>query len=473
MSTSGVSSTDSSSSTMLNLTANGSTSSITGLASGLDTTAIISEIMSLASAPLTKLELQQTGVTAQQTQLTNLQTALTNVSNDALNLAAPTLFDTSQAVTSSNPSLVSATSQTGAGVGGYQVAVTQLANSAQRTFTYTPPASADTITIDGHSTQIAAGATIQDFVNAINQDSGATVYAAATDGSTVVLSDRATGDTGSNFIQVTDPGGALVEQTALAKEGKSAEFSVDGTSGTASSNTVTNAIAGVTLNLGGLTTTNGPVTINVAPPAANPTTIETAVNQFVSDYNSVVTSLETQLTTPPVNNPTNATDAGTGTLYNDEDLSGLLDNMRQMMYTPGSGLSSGMAALSDIGITTGAPSGNASPTASSLAGQLTVNSTTLTAAIQNNPAGVQKLLASFSQSFQNLVNNESGPGGVISQRVADDTSETTQMSSQIQTMQASLNERQTTLQTEYSTLEATLAQSQAQESALQSEIASL
>ena len=119
--------------------------------------------------------------------------------------------------------------QTGAGVGGYQVAVTQLANSAQRTFTYTPPASADTITIDGHSTQIAAGATIQDFVNAINQDSGATVYAAATDGSTVVLSDRATGDTGSNFIQVTDPGGALVEQTALAKEGKNAEFSVDGT----------------------------------------------------------------------------------------------------------------------------------------------------------------------------------------------------------------------------------------------------
>jgi flagellar hook-associated protein 2 len=471
MSTSGVSGADSS--TMLNLTTNGSTSSITGLASGLDTTAIISEIMSLASAPLTKLELQQTGVTAQQTQLTNLQTALTTVSNDALNLASPTLFDTSQAVTSSNPSLISATSQTGAGVGGYQVSVTQLANSAQRTFTYTPPASADTITIDGHTTQVAAGASIQDFVNAINQDPNATVYAAATDGSTVVLSDRATGDTGANFIQVSDPGGALVEQTALAKEGQNAEFSVDGTSGTASSNTVTNAIAGVTLNLGGVTTANGPVTISVAAPAANPTTIETAVNQFVSDYNSVVTQLETQLTTAPVNDPQNATDAGTGTLYNDDDLTSLLNNMRQMMYTAAPGLSSSMCSLSDLGITTGAPSGNAAPTASSLAGQLTVNTATLTAAIQNNPGGVQSLLASFSQSFQSLVNNEAGPGGVISQRVSDDTAETTQMSSQIQTMQAALTERQTTLQNEYSTLEATLSESQAQESALESEISSL
>jgi flagellar hook-associated protein 2 len=461
MSTSGVSGSDSSSS-MLNLTTNGSTASITGLASGLDTTAIISEIMSLASAPMVHLQVQESGVTAQQNELTTLQTALQNVSNDAENLASPTLFDTSQAVTSSNPALITATSQTGAGVGGYQVSVTALANSAQRTFTYTSPTSADTITIDGHTTQIAAGASAQDVVNAINQDPNATVYAAATDGSTIVLSNRATGDTGSNFIQVSDPGGALVEQTALAKEGKNAQFSVDGVSGTASSNTVTNAIAGVTLTLGGLTSTNGPVTINVAPPAANPTTISTAINQFVSDYNSVVTQLQAQLTTVPVNDPQNATDAGTGTLYNDQDLGDLLNNMRQMMYTPGSGLATGMAALSDLGITTGAPSGNAAPSSASLAGQLTVNTATLTAAIQNNPAGVQQVLASFSESFQNLVNNEAGPGGVIAQRITDDTSETTE-----------LLERQTTLQNEYSQLEATLSVSQSQESALQSEIASI
>jgi flagellar hook-associated protein 2 len=460
-------------SSMLNLSTNGSTSSVTGLASGLDTTAIVSEIIALASAPMLKLQVQQSGVSAQQTELTTLQTALQNVATDAANLSSPTLFDTSQAVTSSNPALVAATSQNGAGVGGYQVAVTQLANSAQRTFSYTPPSSADTVTIDGHATAVAAGSSIQSFVSAINSDPNATVYAAATDGSTVVLSSRETGDTGTNFIQVSDPGGALVEQTALAKEGKDALFSVDGVSGTATSNTVTNAIAGVSLSLGGLTTTSGPVTVTVAPPAANATTISTAVNQFVSDYNAVVTALQTQVTTAPINDPSTAADAAVGTLYNDQDLSGLLNNMRQLMYTPASGLTSAVSALSDIGITTGAPSGNAVPSASSLAGELTVNSATLTAAIQNNPGGVQALLASFSQSFQNLVNPEAGPGGVISQRITGDVAETTQMGSQIQTMQASLTERQATLTSEFAKLESTLSASQAQEASLQSEIASL
>jgi flagellar hook-associated protein 2 len=478
MSTTGVGTTTglnatNSTSTNLNLNTSGSTASITGLASGLDTTAIISEIISLASAPMLQLQVQEQGVQAQQTELHTLQTSLTNLSADAANLSSPTLFDTSEAVTSSNPTLIAATSQTGAGVGGYQVSVTQLANSAQRTFTYASPSSADTVTIDGHTTQLAAGASIQDFVSAINNDPNATVYAAATDGSTVVLSNRTTGDTGSSFIQVSDPGGALTEQTALAKQGQNAEFSVDGVSGTASSNTVTNAIAGVTLTLGGLTSTNGPVTINVAAPAANPTTITTAINQFVSDYNSFIGALETQLTTTPVNNPANATQAGQGTLYNDQDLGGLLNSMRQLMYTGGTGLPTGMAALSDIGITTGAASGNAAPTASSLAGDLTVDTTTLDAAIKSNPSGVQAVLAGFSQSFQTLVNTESGPGGVIDQRVQDDTSETTQMSNQIATMQASLNEQQTSLQNRYATLESTLSTSQAQESALQSEIASL
>ena len=108
-----------------------------------------------------------------------------------------------------------------------------------------------------------------------------------------------------------------------------------------------------------------------------------------------------------------------------------------------------------------------------LAGDLTVDTTTLDAAIKSNPSGVQAVLAGFSQSFQTLVNTESGPGGVIDQRVQDDTSETTQMSNQIATMQASLNEQQTSLQNRYATLESTLSTSQAQESALQSEIASL
>lgn len=464
-----------SSSDMLNLNtaanANGSVASITGLASGLDTTAIISEIMAVASAPMNQLQIQEDGVTAEQNQLTTIQTALQTVANDAANLSSPTLFDTSQSVSSTDPSLVAAASQTGAAVGGYELDVSQLANSAQRTFTFTSPSSDDEITIDGHQTDIPAGSTLQQFVATINADPDATVYAAATASNTVVLSSRQTGDTGTNFIQVSDPGGALAEQTSLAREGQNAQFTVDGVAGSSSSNTVTTAIPGVTLTLNG--ETSSPVTIAVAPPAPDAQTIGTAVSQFISDYNSAVTQIETQLTQLPVSNPQDANDAGQGTLYGDEDLTGLLTSMRQMMYTDLAGLQPGMTNLSEVGITTGAPAGDAAPSASSLSGELTVDTGTLDSAIQSNPSGVQQLFNTFSIQFQSLVNDESGPGGVISQRISDESDETTQMSSQISTMQAALAAQQSSLQTEYSNLEAALEKSQAQESSLESEIAQL
>jgi len=453
--------------------ANGSTSSIVGLASGLNTTAIVSQLMAVAAIPLDNLQIQQAGIAAKTTQLTNIQTALQTLSADAANLSSPTLFDTSQSVSSSNPALISAVSQTGAGVGGYQVNVTALANSAQRTFTFASPTSADSITIDGHTTNIPAGSTIAQFVNSINNDSSATVYAAATNGTTVVLSSRASGDTGTNFIQVSDPGGALSEQTSLAKQGQNAAFTVDGVPGSSSSNTVTNAIAGVTLTLSGLTTTAGPVTVTVAPPAPSATNITTAVNQFVTDYNSAVTTIETQLNQTPVSNPQNPTDAGQGTLYGDQDLNGLLTSMRQMMYTALGGLPSGMSALSDIGVSTGAPVGNGTPTSSSLSGLLTLNSSALSSALQSNPSGVKSLLTSFSVSFQGLVDNEAGPGGVIAQRITNETSQTTSVSNQISVMQASLQQQQNALLAEYANLESALALSQSQESALTSAIAQL
>jgi flagellar hook-associated protein 2 len=194
---------------------------ITGLASGLDTSAIISELMAINRQPLDHITILQEKTQAQQQQLTAIQTSLQTLSADAAALSSPSLFSNTQAVTSSDSTRVSATSgsTTGAGVGGYQVSVSQLANSAQRTFTFVSPSSDDAVTIDGHQTTIKAGSSAADFVSAINSDPNATVYAATTDSGTVVLSNRTTGDTGTNFIQVADSGGSLTEQTGKAKEG--------------------------------------------------------------------------------------------------------------------------------------------------------------------------------------------------------------------------------------------------------------
>jgi flagellar hook-associated protein 2 len=448
--------------------------SLPGLASGLNSTAIISEIISLDSQPMIQLELEQAGVNEQTVQLESLQNSLQTVVNDAQNLSGPGLFDSTQTATSSDPTLITATATTGAAIGGYQVNVTQLATAASRTYTYASPGSSDAITIDGQPLTIPANETLQNFVNQVNSNSSLDVEAAITGTNQLVLSSTSTGQQTGSYIQVSDPGGALTEITADANAGQNAQFTVNGTAGSSTSNTVTDAIPGVTLSLGGVTnSSSGSVTVVVSPPTADTSSIESAVSQFVSDYNSAVNAIEAQLTQPPISPAQNTAQAQQGTLYNDQDLTDLLNSMRQLMYTPGSGLPTGMAALSDIGISTGAPTGTAAPTSSSLAGDLTVDTQTLTSAIQSNPSGVEAVLSSFSQAFQSLVGNESGPGGVMSTRISDNGDQTSQMSSRISVMQSALTEQQTQLQNEYSTLEASISTNNSTLSALQSEIAQL
>jgi len=449
----------------------GAQESISGLGSGLDTTAIINELMAVQEVPVNQLTLQQEGYQAQQSDLTTIQTDLQNVMNDAADLSDPSLFTTSQTVTTSDSNLMTATTSTGAAVGSYEVNVTQLASSAQRTFTYTPPTSNDTVTIDGVQETVTAGESAQAFASTVNSDPNADVWAAALNNGTIVLSDRATGDNGSNFIQVSDPGGSLVEQPDLAVQGQDAEFTVNGGQElTSTSNTVTNAIPGVSLTLQGLTNT-GPVTVDVQAPAPSSSGIATAINQFVTDYNNTINAIETQLAQTPVNNPQDQSDESQGQLYDDSELTALLANMRELMYTAGSGLPEGMASLADIGVSTGAATGDAPTSSQTLSGDLTVDTSTLDSAIATNPEGVQAVLSSFATSFQSLVNVDAGPGGELTQRITDDSTQSSDLGSQISSMEQTLTDYQTNLQAEYAQLADALESSQAQQSWLTQQIA--
>jgi flagellar hook-associated protein 2 len=258
---------------------------LTGLASGLNTSQIIAALMSAERQPVTRMTTQEEKLGAQQQQLQSIQSSLRQLALTASEFALPSLFETSQTATSSEPTRVAATTTSGAGVGGHEVEVTRLANSAQRTFTFTAPAAEDTITIDGNEYKLAAGGTASELASKINSDSKGTVYAAAQEGGKLVLSTRATGATGAEFIKVTDAGGTLTEVAGTAKEGKNAEYTVDGVAGSSASNTLTTAIPGVTLTLLGLTTTSGPVTIDVQPPGASTSAIEAQVKTFISTYN--------------------------------------------------------------------------------------------------------------------------------------------------------------------------------------------
>ncbi len=446
---------------------------ITGLSSGLNTTEIINALMAVQRLPVGQLTNQQTKLEAEQTQLRQVQSSLQQLAFSAADLSSPALFQTSQTVSTSNPNQITAQVTSGAGVGGYQVNVTQLANSAQRTFTFVSPASADTVTIDGQEIAVKAGASIQEFVNSINSDSNATVYAAALESGKVVLSSRVTGNTGEGFIAVSDPGATITEQAGTAKQGKDAEYTVDGVAGTSSSNTVTNAIAGVTLNLGALTTVSGPVTIEVAAPAANTSAIAEQVESFVKLYNSTIGQLHNEIATKPPEHPQSAAELGTGTLFGDGEFTDLVSRMRQAIYTPVEGLPAGMASLADLGIGTGAASGKASPTQSAVEGELTVNTAELTKAIQTNPAGVEKMLQSWGQSFQKLIDVNAEPGGSLDARITGEGTRISELGRQITTMNEMLAVRQRSLQAEYLAMERVVQQNQSESAWLSSQITSM
>jgi flagellar hook-associated protein 2 len=463
MSTSGITTSSSTTSSA----PNGAPLQVTGLASGLDTAKIVSQMMEIQKRPVTMLQAQQQKLTARNTQLTTIQQALKKVNDDALALLDPRIYRGTQKATSSDPTRVAASTATGAGVGGYQVAVTQLANAAQRTFSFSRPAADATITIDGHNTSIAAGASVYDLADAINNDQSATVYAAATDSGTLVLSNRSTGDTGPGFVRVTGATGLLAEQTGRAKQGQNAVYSVDGVAGSSSSNVVTGAIPGVALTLSGVTTTSGPVTVNVSAPATDSSKVESALKQFIADYNAALSGIQTQLSQKPtVSDPTQ------GTLYGDNQLKGLLSSMRSLMYKAGAGLPAGLASMPDIGVSTGAAS-SGGPTAAELAGDLTLNPDALETALRGNATGVQKVIGTWANTIASTVNAHSGLGGTIEVRLSSDGRQVASLSRRIATMQSALDDKQAQLTRQFAMLEGALQGNQSTSSWLSSQIAAL
>src|SRR6202044_2843383 len=115
---------------------------------------------------------------------------------------------------------------------------------SQRTFTFTSPTSADTVTIDGQQISLAANASASDLASAVNSNSSSSVWATVTGTnsqtgqSTIVLSDRAHGApaTAGQFIQVSDTSGSLTEQTQYAQAGVNAQYTINGVAGQSSSN---------------------------------------------------------------------------------------------------------------------------------------------------------------------------------------------------------------------------------------------
>lgn len=262
---------------------------------------------------------------------------------------------------------------------------------------------AGTFTLGNSTFTIDSNTTLNSLITQINSDTKAGVTASWDQSSgklTLTSTDQGATNINieagtSNFTDVmglttstwnTD---GSMKTTALATGsqtlGENASLTINGTTITSSSNTVTSdisGIAGLTLTLTDTTSTTAKVTVS-----QNTTSLENAIKSFVSSLNSVVTDTETAT-------------ASSGDLYGETTLSSLRNKIRTMV-TAGTNGSSVYKSLSAIGITTGAI-GTSVDTDTS---KLIIDTTKLEAALKNNPDEVKKLLIGDSTA---------GTSGVLS-----------------------------------------------------------
>lgn len=457
---------------------------ISGLASGLDTASIISALMAVASQPEIALQNQ---VTVEQ----DRQTAYQNVLNelDTLTTSYQALTDVStwaptQSVSSSDPTTVNATITGGAAAGAYEVNVTALARANQFTAGGATTAQADdTIQITTASgtvdVPISAGDSLATIAQKITTTPSSGVYATLLNGN-LVISDQQTG-TANAIESITTNGtsGLTFSQTQAAQD---ASFTIDGTPYTSGSNTVTTAMAGVTLSLSGQT--SSATTIVVGEPAPDTATIESNLTAFVTEYNSVLSDLESQLKQQPVANPQTPSDFATGALYNNQLLGNLVNELQDAVMDPNT--SGGIfSTLSEIGVSTGGAVGTGSISQDSLDGMLTVDTATFDNALNSNFAAVQTLFTNATQNYDTqglgqrlntLLNQYTAPavsGGYLGESIEDGTNLITNLQTQISSWQQLLATKQQNYETEFTNMETALEGTQSLSSQLTSAIGSL
>jgi flagellar hook-associated protein 2 len=442
---------------------------LTGLASGINTNELIQAELAVDEEPLTNMQASITAIKTEDATLSNIQGGVETASLDALDLGEPSLFFQSQTVSSSNASLVTATAteNIGAVIGSTTLSVARLASASQATFSYAAPsAAADTLTIGNdqgtQTVNVKAGETNAQIASDINGANNGIAYATVLSSGQLVISSRSTGDgsttgtgDGNPITLTSSTSGAIAASSS--EGGQDAEVYVNGstTASFSQTDTLTDAVPGVTLNLLGVTPSDAPVTITTSPPAPNTASIIAAVQQFVSDYNTMVTGTEGAINTAPASESNSSqASAYSGSLFGDPQMENMLASLRDSMDVSDSTLPSGYQSMQDLGISTGASTGSASTDATN--GLLTVDTATLTAAIQANPSGVQAALQSWSTQFQTVANNSGGAFGSIQSRITGDTSEVTNLQSQLTTQTAMYSQEESNLEEQWASVEASL-----------------
>lgn len=364
-------------------TSSTSTISSPGVGSGLDVNSIVAKLMTAEQGPLNNVTQQKTDYQTQISAYGTLKSSLSAFQTAVSALSNASQF-TAQSATSGDSSVYTATADGTATLGNYAVEVSQLAqqqklvlpgfsttaatigtgtlsisfgtyDSVGNTFTQNSAKATKSITIDSSNNTLAG---IRDAIN--NAGAGVTatiVNDGTTNGNRLVITSTDSGTANSIKISATDADGNNLDNSGLSQlaydptaaagagknmselqAAKDAILNIDGIAVTKSSNTITDAISGVTLNL---LKTNAGSTANLGI-TRNVSAIETSVSTFVKAYNDLNTTVR-KLTSYDDTSKTG------GPLLGDGTTNSIVSQVRNII-TGAIGSSGTLTTLSSIGV---------------------------------------------------------------------------------------------------------------------------
>jgi flagellar hook-associated protein 2 len=360
-----------------------------GVGSGLDVNSLVTQLMAVERAPVNLLNKKEASFQAKLSSYGSLKSALAALQTTAKTLSTPDKFSPSKA-TVADATALSATASASAVAGSYNVEVQSLAQSQKvmmssaagsgygatntvigegtitinfGTYATVAPATTPGFTLnpakpDAKTIVIGAGnntlAGVRDAINAANAGVSASII---NDGSAngYRLSLTSTDSGARNAMQISvagatgelsqlnyDPSSALASATKLTENvtAQDAVIKVDNISITKQSNTITDAIQGVTLNLSKTMASGTNTKITVSRDTSN---VKTTVEGFVKAYNDANKAIR----------DATAFDPATGKaaiLTGDSTTRSIQNQLREIFTAPIAGAPSGTAMLTDIGI---------------------------------------------------------------------------------------------------------------------------
>ena len=395
-----------------------------GIGSNLDVNGIVTKLMTVERIPLDNLAVQESRQRSKLSAYGSLKSAVAALQTVAQGLATGSSLEI-QAVTVSDPTVLAASAGASAAPGSHAIEVSALARAARLvsagfastsaivgsgslTMTFGTYASGgNTFTPNAAKTPVTiaippATNTLADVRDAINAAGAGVTAAIVNDGSAsgnrLVITANDSGVANSLRIAVADDDGVATDTGGLSQlafdptgavgSGKNlselqaaqnAALTIDGIVVTKSSNVITDAIEGVTLNLA-KTNVGAPATVTIARDSSK---IQASLEAFVKAYNDASKTIRGFTAYDPT------TRAG-GVLSGDSAPGSILSQMRSTI-TAGAASGGAFNSLADIGISF------------QIDGMVKLDATRLQAAISSNFGDLIKVFKASATASDSLV----------------------------------------------------------------------